>query len=73
MLGTWMNIFVSEIIIKRRHNLVVIAGLVKSTVPRKVCFLKGYSEEMLAIFLKRPVKLELQIVDDKKDCIFKYI
>ena len=74
MFGTWVNLLASEIIIKRRHNLIIICGLItQGVVPRKIYFLKGYTEEMLSLFLKRPIKLEIQTVVDKKDTIFKYI
>ena len=36
-------------------------------------FLIGYSEEMLSFWLKCPVKLELQVVNDAKDVVYKYI
>ena len=73
--GTWSGgMFLSEIIIKRQHNTVRIAGIIKPLViPRKMYFLIGYSEEMLSLWLKCPVKLELQIVNDPNDIVFKYI
>ena len=39
----------------------------------QVYFLIGYTEEMLSQWLKCPVKLELQVVEDPKDVIYKYI
>ncbi|GAU88719.1 hypothetical protein RvY_01359 [Ramazzottius varieornatus] len=72
--GTWHNMFVSEIIIKRRHNMIHVAGVVQQTVPvRKMYFLIGYTEEFLGYLLKSPVKMEIQSVPDKKDMIFTYI
>ncbi|ESO00084.1 hypothetical protein HELRODRAFT_83596 [Helobdella robusta] len=72
--GTWINLFASEIIIKRRQNLIIIAGIVtQDAVPRKMYFLKGYTEELLSLLLKRPVKMEIQTVSSKKDVIFKWI
>lgn len=72
--GTWPGMFASEVIIKRRHNLVVVAGLVlRNQLPRKVYFLTGYTEEMLASLLKCNVRVEIQTVEDKEDVIFKYI
>ncbi|KAK3878608.1 hypothetical protein Pcinc_015392 [Petrolisthes cinctipes] len=74
MTGTWHNLFVSEVIIKRQHNMIRIAGIVQQKLAaRKMYFLIGYCEELLSYWLKCPVKLELQIVSDKKDVIYKYI
>lgn len=74
MSGTWHSLFVSEIIIKRQHNIIRIAGIVRRSIsPRKMYFLLGYTEEFLSYWLQCPVKLELQTVADKKDVIFKYI
>jgi small subunit ribosomal protein S24 len=41
--------------------------------PRKMYFLIGYTEELLANWLQCPITLELQTIPDKKDVIFKYI
>lgn len=72
--GTWHRLFLSEVIIKRRGNMIIIAGLViQSLLPRKMYFLIGYTEEILSYLLKCPVKMELQTVSDRKDVIFKYI
>lgn len=74
MTGTWPGLLASEVIIKRRHNMIVVACLVfQHLTPRKIYFLLGYSEEMLSFLLKCPVKLEIQTVQDKKDVIFKMI
>ncbi|KAK8769205.1 hypothetical protein V5799_014333 [Amblyomma americanum] len=74
MTGTWHRLFVSEILIKRRANMVFIGGIVhRVVIPRKMYFLIGYTEEILSYILKCPVKLELQSVADRKDMIFKYI
>ncbi|XP_064601558.1 small ribosomal subunit protein uS3m-like [Liolophura sinensis] len=71
--GTWHKLFLSEVIIKRQHNLVILAGLVHQGIAaRKMYFLWGYTEEMLAQLLKCPVKLEIQTVKNKEDVIFKY-
>ena len=71
--GTWSGLFLSEIIIKRQHNTIRIAALIRPMmVVRKIYFLIGYSEEMLSQWLKSPVKLELQVVDPK-DVVYKYI
>ncbi|KAF2357054.1 28S ribosomal protein S24 mitochondrial [Trinorchestia longiramus] len=74
MVGTWHNLFVSEIIIKRQFNIIRIAGIVQRKVqPRKMYFLIGYSEELLSYWLKCPVKLELQTVASQEDLVYKYI
>ncbi len=74
MHGTWPEAIASEVIIKRQHNLVRIAGLVNRNIPqRKVYFLIGYTEELLSFWLKCPVKLELQTIESPDDVIFKYI
>ncbi|KAK9739633.1 Mitochondrial ribosome subunit S24 [Popillia japonica] len=74
MIGTWHALFVSEIIIKRQHNMIRIAGIVRQSIsPRKMYFLIGYTEELLSFWLQCPTKLELQSVGDKKDVVFQYI
>ncbi|KAL1115572.1 hypothetical protein AAG570_005862 [Ranatra chinensis] len=74
MTGTWHNLFLSEVIIKRQHNMLRIAGIVSQALPpRKLYFLIGYTEEILSNWLQCPVKLELQTVANKKDVVFKYI
>uniref|UniRef100_R4G5P9 Putative mitochondrial ribosomal protein s24 n=3 Tax=Rhodnius TaxID=13248 RepID=R4G5P9_RHOPR len=72
--GTWHKLFLSEIIIKRQHNLIRIAGIVlRSLPPRKLYFLIGYTEEILSYWLQCPVKLELQTTPNRSDVTFKYI
>jgi small subunit ribosomal protein S24 len=72
--GTWHNLFVSEILVKRQGNLIRIAGIVQRSIhPRKMYFLVGYTEELLSFWLQCPVKLELQSVDSKSDVVFKYV
>ncbi|XP_044262347.1 28S ribosomal protein S24, mitochondrial [Tribolium madens] len=74
MTGTWHALFLSEIIIKRQHNIIRIAGIVRRSVSaRKMYFLIGYTEELLSFWLQSPVKVELQTVGDKRDVVFKYI
>lgn len=74
MFGTWHRLFLSEVIIKRRHNLIVIAGIIVQNIQvRKLYFLIGYTEEMLSYIFKCPVKLELQSTPDKTDVVFKYV
>ena len=72
--GTWHNLWLSEIIIKRQFNIIRISGLIyQGIIPRKMYFLIGYSEEMLSQWLQCPVKLELQTVADKKEVVYKYV
>ncbi|KAL7298586.1 hypothetical protein TKK_0008357 [Trichogramma kaykai] len=74
MTGTWHALFVSEIIIKRHHNMVRIAGIIlRNLDPRKIYFLTGYSEELLSYYLHCPVKIELQTVEKREDVVYKYI
>ncbi|XP_046735373.1 28S ribosomal protein S24, mitochondrial [Diprion similis] len=72
--GTWHSLFLSEVIIKRQHNIIRIAGIVRRGIATsKMYFLIGYTEELLSFWLQCPVKLELQSVNDKNDVIYKYI
>lgn len=74
VVGTWHGLFVSEIIIKRQHNVIRIGGIIRRSVgARKVYFLMGYTEELLSFWLQCPVRIELQTVAEKNDVIFKYI
>nr|ACI90373.1 hypothetical protein [Philodina roseola] len=71
--GTWHNLFASEVIIKRRHNMIILSGLVTRTIhPRQMYFLIGYTEEILSALLKSPVKMEIQSVENKDDVIFTH-
>lgn len=74
MTGTWHSLFVSEIIIKRQHNIIRVSGIIRQGLAaRKMYFLIGYTEELLSYQLQCPVKLELQSVPTKDSVIFKYI
>ncbi|GFQ73519.1 28S ribosomal protein S24, mitochondrial [Trichonephila clavata] len=74
MFGTWHRIFVSDVIIKRRHNLIVISGIITQNLQvRKLYFLIGYTEEMLSYIFKCPIKMELQSTPERKDVVFKYV
>jgi small subunit ribosomal protein S24 len=74
MHGTWPEVISGELIIKRQHNLVRLAFvLARQLEPRKVYFLIGYTEEMLSYWLKCPVRLEIQSVNDEEDLVYKYI
>lgn len=72
--GTFPKLLLSETIIKRRHNVIYIAGLMlRATGSRQFYFLIGYTEEMLGFILKCPIKLEIQTVEDQYDVDFKHI
>lgn len=72
--GTWHGLFASEIIIKRQHNIIRIAGIVmRKVTPIKMHFLLGYSEELLSFWLHCPVKMEISTVNDRDDVIYKII
>ena len=52
--GTWHSLFASEVIIKRRHNMVILSGLVTRTIhPRRMYFLIGYTEEILSALFRK--------------------
>ncbi|XP_065574220.1 small ribosomal subunit protein uS3m-like [Artemia franciscana] len=73
MSGTWHNLFASEIIIKRQHNMIRIGGIItRDLPPRKYYFLIGYTEELLSYWLQCPVKLELQTVESKLSVVYAY-
>lgn len=72
--GTWHGMICSEIIIKRQHNMIRIAAIIRQAITaRKMYFLIGYTEELLSFWLQCPITMEIQTVSDKKDVIFKYI
>lgn len=74
VLGTWYKLWLSEVVIKRRHNDVIICGVVcplPST--SAVHFLTGYTEELLSYLLKYNVKVEVQCVPSRKFIVHKYI
>ena len=76
MQGTFPQTIMSEVMIKRQHNLIRVACLISRTsglTQKKIYFLLGYSEELMSCFLKCPVKLELQSIESDSDVIFKYI
>ena len=74
MHGTWHGMFVSELIIKRRQNVIILAGLVSRRQPaQRIYFLQGYTERLLSVFLRQPIRIEIQTVEDNRDVIFKYI
>jgi len=72
--GTFHRLFLSELIVKRRANLIVIAGIVHHSIaPTKIYFLVGYTEQILSYLLKCPVKLDIQTTHDPKALVVKYI
>ena len=74
MAGTWHGMFVSELIIKRRYNMIYIGGLLQTRMKiSSVYFLVGYTEELLSYLLKCPVKVDFQTVKDSRDMNFKFI
>ncbi|KAI4487817.1 hypothetical protein M0802_011805 [Mischocyttarus mexicanus] len=71
--GTWHNLFLCEVIIKRQHNIIRIAGIVQRNIhPNKMYFLVGYCEEFLSRYLQRIVKMEI-VTALREETTFKYI
>lgn len=74
MTGTFHDLVCSEVIIKRQHNHIRVAAILRRGVTaRKMYFLIGYTEELLSYWLQCPITLELQTVADRKEVVFKYI
>ncbi|KAJ6637105.1 28S ribosomal protein S24, mitochondrial [Pseudolycoriella hygida] len=74
MIGTFHSLVCSEVIIKRQHNHIRIAVILRQGITaRKMYFLIGYTEELLSYWLQCPVTLEIQTIADRKEVIFKYI
>ena len=72
--GTWHKWQATDVIIKRRHNMVNIFMYIHQKRDlQSVYFLQGYTEELLSCLLKCPVKLELQTLSNKTDLIFKKV
>ncbi|XP_056322916.1 28S ribosomal protein S24, mitochondrial [Danio aesculapii] len=70
--GTFHSCLADELIIKRRGNVLIIcAVMIQKLLPSKFYFLLGYTEELLSHFYKCPVKIELQLVDEK--VVYKYL
>ncbi|KAK9309315.1 hypothetical protein QLX08_001050 [Tetragonisca angustula] len=71
--GTWHGLFLSEIIIKRQHNIIRIAGIInRKMMPGQIHFLIGYTEQLLSYWLHCPIRMELSSVPSK-DVVYKYI
>lgn len=72
--GTWHDLFVTEITIKRQANLIRIGGIVQRSVhARKIYWLIGYCEEMLGGWLQCVVKMEVVTIGGKREVVFKYV
>ncbi|XP_022104425.1 28S ribosomal protein S24, mitochondrial-like [Acanthaster planci] len=70
--GTFHNCLATDLIIKRRANQIILVGIMlRNLAPQKYYFLSGYTEELLSHWFKCPVKMEIQIVDDRP--IYKWI
>lgn len=72
--GTFPRMTVSDIVVKRRHNIIYIGFVLDHrTPPRKIYFLTGYTEELLSYVLKCPVKLELQSVPKRESITHRIV
>ncbi|XP_026995416.1 28S ribosomal protein S24, mitochondrial [Tachysurus fulvidraco] len=70
--GTFHGCLANELVIKRRGNMLVICALMLQKLqPNKYYFLIGYTEELLSHFYKCPVKMEIQMLEDK--IVYKYL
>ncbi|EYC21040.1 hypothetical protein Y032_0020g196 [Ancylostoma ceylanicum] len=72
------NVVISgeEIVIKRRGNIVTVAGFLQYSRRldiRRIYWMFGFAEEFLSILLKQPVKLELAFVESEADVAYNYI
>ncbi|KAK6746978.1 hypothetical protein RB195_000307 [Necator americanus] len=72
------NVVISgeEIVIKRRGNIVTVAGFLQYSRRldiRRIYWMFGFAEEFLSILLKQPVKLELAFVESEADIAYNYI
>ena len=71
--GIWQGKLATDLVIKRKHNTIVISAVAKRFLRgQSVYFLIGFSEELLSCLLKCNVKIELQSVDPM-DLDFKKI
>lgn len=74
MEGTWLFYLVSPIIIKRRANMIFLSAFFHlSGNPQQFYFLQGYTETILSYYLKCPVKLDLQTVNDPNDLVVTHV
>jgi len=74
ILGTWYKIWVSEVVLKRRHNNLIICGMV-CPLPSmsSIYFLKGYTEQLLSQLLKLNVQVQVQCVENRKTVVHKLV
>lgn len=71
-----ITIFGTELVIKRRSNVVYVTGFLqysKRMDLRKLYWMFGFAEEFLCNLLKQPVKLELQFVENETVLAYNYI
>lgn len=74
ILGTWYKVWLSEVVIKRRHNDIVVCGIVCPLPSMSaIYFLMGYTEELLSHLLKYNVKMEVQCVPSRRSVIHKHV
>lgn len=74
ILGTWNQTWLSEVVIKRVHNNVTIAGVVCPLPSMKTMhFLTSYAEELLTHILKLNVRVHIQCVNNKTYLVHKTI
>ncbi len=74
--GTFVEMFATEVIIKRQHNLIRVAAIVQpkgGMTTNNIYFLVGYAETLLSAWLKCPVKMELQVITNSEEVVYKYI
>ncbi|CAF3376982.1 unnamed protein product [Rotaria socialis] len=81
--GTWHSLFATELIIKRRHNMIILSGLVTRTIhPRRMYFLIDMAMQMcnkratqvatnLVRQLARPVRMKIE--DDHSEVEYTHI
>ena len=74
VVGTWHKTLLSEVLIKRQHNKVVIAGIV-CPLPsvETIYFQIGYMEQLLSRLLNCSVTIELQAVRSRNEIIYKRV
>lgn len=72
--GTWPDILASDLIIKRRANMIILNFIaIRKISPVKMHFLIGYTEEILSYIVKAIVRIEPQTADDPKELVYKCI
>ena len=74
VIGTWYKVWLSEVVIKRRHNDLILCGIV-CPLPSvsTIHFLIGYTEELLSHLLKYNVKVEVQCVPSIRNVVYKHV